>query len=87
MGGIVGLGLWVTLYSTALLYSWRNRDNQLVVIASSLIIFGLVAGLTEGGAILSRPKEHWFLIWIPIALLSAIWISESNKNKSVKKSD
>jgi O-antigen ligase len=80
-GGIVGLTLWLTLYTIALLYSWRNRDNYLVMIASALLVFGFAAGLTEGGEFLTRPKEHWFLIWIPFALLSAAWVSNTQQNE------
>lgn len=68
-GGFVGLSIWLALYTMALLYAWRNRANYHVMIASALLVFGLAAGLTEGGAFMSRPKEHWFLIWIPFALL------------------
>ncbi len=40
--------------------------------------YGLVAGMTEGGSFLSRPNEHWFLIWIPLALVAAFTVrSES----------
>jgi len=66
------------LYTIALVYSWRNRSNPAVVIASALLIFGLVAGLTEGRDFLSRPKEHWFLIWIPFALTISAWIGASS---------
>lgn len=68
-GGVVGLALWTTLYAIALIYSWRNRSNNSALIASALLVFGLAAGLTEGRDFLSRPKEHWFLIWIPFALI------------------
>ena len=27
-------------------------------------MYGIGAGLTEGGGIISRPKEHWYLLWI-----------------------
>lgn len=77
-GGLVGLVLWTVLYTIALGYSWRNRSNPEVVIASALLIFGLVAGLTEGRDFLSRPKEHWFLIWIPFALTINAWIGASS---------
>jgi O-antigen ligase len=69
--GVVGLTLWLSLYIVALTFSWRNRKNPLVIIASTLLVFGFAAGMTEGGAFLSRPKEHWFLIWIPMTLLFA----------------
>ncbi len=73
-GGLVGLGLWVALYGIALTYIWRNRTNPSVLIASALLVFGLVSGLTEGRDFLSRPKEHWFLIWIPFSLLLHAWL-------------
>ena len=79
-GGIVGLLLWLTLYTTALVFAWRNRQNRLVLLASSALIFGFTAGLTEGNAFLSRPKEHWFLIWIPFSLLAAAWTVKKAKN-------
>lgn len=69
--GIIGLLLWLAIYTAAFLSSWRYRRNPAVLICSVAVMSGLVAGLTEGISYLSRPKEHWFLIWIPLALLSA----------------
>lgn len=80
-GGLVGLTLWLALYAIALLYSWRNRDNHSVMTASSLLVFGFTAGLTDGVAFMSRPEEHWFLIWIPFALLSSTWIVNDKKSE------
>lgn len=81
-GGIVGLMLWLLLYGVALCFAWRNRHDQLVALASTALIFGIAAGLTEGGAFMSRPKEHWFLIWIPMALLAAAWLRQKPGNYS-----
>ena len=73
MGGMVGLALWMALYAAALYESWRWRDDALVQIFSATMLYGLAAGMTEGGSFISRPKEHWFLIWIPLSLLAAAW--------------
>lgn len=70
-GGVVGLTLWLAMYAYAMVYAWQRRDQPSVLIASTLVVYGFVAGLTEGNAFFSRPKEHWFLIWIPLALLAA----------------
>jgi len=70
-GGIVGLALWMALYGVALAEAWRLRQNKWVLVCSAAVIYGLAAGMTEGGSFFSRPKEHWFLIWIPLALLAA----------------
>jgi O-antigen ligase len=73
-GGLTGLLMWISLYALALLFAWRNRHNPLVMTASALVVYGLGAGLTEGRGFLTRPSEHWFLIWIPITLLTAALI-------------
>ncbi len=70
-GGIGGGLLWLALYLTAFRENWRWRSNQWVMACSATVIYGLMAGMTEGGSFLSRPKEHWFLIWIPLALTAA----------------
>lgn len=70
-GGVFGLVLWLLLYLVALERSWQLRSDKWVLVCSATVVYGLAAGMTEGGSFLSRPKEHWFLIWIPLALLSA----------------
>ncbi|MEF8732590.1 MAG: O-antigen ligase family protein [Candidatus Accumulibacter meliphilus] len=69
--GIVGLSLWLALNAVALSLCWRNRHRQGFLVGGALLIYGAGAGLAEGGWILSRPKEHWFLTWIPLALIAA----------------
>lgn len=67
--GIVGLVLWLGLYGAAARWCWQLRRDPLMVIASTWLVYGFAAGLTEGNAFFSRPKEHWFLIWIPMAMV------------------
>lgn len=70
-GGLVGLGIWLLLYGVVMRFAWRNRNDIFILAASTALVFGFIAGLTEGKAFISRPKEHWFLIWIPLSLLAA----------------
>ncbi|MEB0044867.1 MULTISPECIES: O-antigen ligase family protein [unclassified Pseudomonas] len=74
--GIFGLIPWLFFQAWALLSSWRHRLQPLFIMASTWLVFGIGAGLTEGGGILSRPKEHWFLLWIPLALIAALTIKQ-----------
>lgn len=78
-GGFLGLGLWLLLYTTAICFAWRNRRDMLILAASTTVIFGLVAGLTEGRDFVSRPKEHWYLIWIPLSVLAATWTCKEER--------
>ncbi|SDI89823.1 O-antigen ligase [Pseudomonas flavescens] len=72
--GLIGLGLWGLMYAFALLRCLHLRAQPRFQIASALLVYGLCAGLTEGGNFLARPNESWFLIWIPLALLCALSI-------------
>ncbi|HCD6622081.1 TPA: O-antigen ligase family protein [Pseudomonas aeruginosa] len=81
-GGIVGLLLWSAIYALAFVFAWKNRRDPMVLLASTWLVFGLASGLTEGNAFMSRPKEHWFLIWIPLALLYALWVRKSARDKN-----
>jgi len=74
--GIIGLLPWLYFQARGLLCSWRCRLQPLFIIASAWLAFGIGAGLTEGGGIISRPKEHWFLLWIPLALIAALSINQ-----------
>ncbi|OLS61068.1 bifunctional O-antigen ligase/aminoglycoside phosphotransferase family protein [Pseudomonas putida] len=73
--GVVGFVPWIGMIAYALYSGWRHRESKYFVLVSTLLAFGIGAGLTEGGGILSRPKEHWFLIWIPLALMAALNIA------------
>ncbi|CAM3672187.1 O-antigen ligase family protein [Ectopseudomonas alcaliphila] len=70
--GLVGGAMWLAIYVYSLLSAWRLRGSGLVLISSTLLVFGFAAGMTEGGSFMSRPKEHWFLIWIPLAIHLAV---------------
>ncbi|NWL80736.1 ligase [Pseudomonas taiwanensis] len=80
--GAIGLVLWVTLYVVAFRFAWRHREQPWVMISSALLVFGLAASMTEGGSFLSRPKEHWFLIWIPMALMVSAELIDRFKSTS-----
>jgi O-antigen ligase len=81
--GIVGMAFWLSLYTCALVFAWRNRKEPLIMMASALLVFGFVAGMTEGGSFISRPKEHWFLVWIPMTLLFSAELMQTHKDKYV----
>lgn len=74
--GIIGLLPWLFFLAWGFITSWRHRVQPLLIIASTWLAFGIGAGLTEGGGIISRPKEHWFLLWIPLALIAALSINQ-----------
>lgn len=83
-GGITGFALWALLYMVALVCCWRHRNEPAFTIAGTWLIFGLGAGLTEGAAFMSRPKEHWLLIWLPIAFVYGLAVVQQKKTGIAK---
>jgi len=80
--GLVGFFTWlITLTYLFRLYI-RQSGNILISMAGAALVYGVVAGMTEGGGFFTRPKEVWFLIWLPIASLIA---SEASLIKQTKK--
>jgi O-antigen ligase/tRNA A-37 threonylcarbamoyl transferase component Bud32 len=73
--GIIGFLPWLAMQLRGLFDCWRQRSQSLFILASSLMVFGIGASLTEGGDILYTPREHWFLLWIPLALMAALSIA------------
>lgn len=73
--GLIGLAIWLVMYSQALWRAFSNRTEANFQIASALMVYGIGAGLTEGGNFLSRPNESWFIIWIPLAICCALSIN------------
>lgn len=70
--GIPGLTLWLAMHAIALFQCWKHRKKMEFIVFGALLVYGIGAGLTEGGGILPRPKEQWLLTWIPLALIAAL---------------
>ncbi|SEE52672.1 O-antigen ligase [Pseudomonas palleroniana] len=78
--GIIGFIPWAFMLGWGLYKGLKQRAQPLFILASTLLAYGIGAGLTEGGGILSRPKEHWFLLWIPLALLAGLSIAQRRRS-------
>ncbi|KTC64276.1 polymerase, partial [Pseudomonas fluorescens ABAC62] len=80
--GIIGFIPWAFMLGWGLYKGFKERAQKLFLLTSALLAYGIGAGLTEGGGILSRPKEHWFLLWIPLALLAGLSIAQRRRKLS-----
>lgn len=70
--GFIGGVLWLFLLFQLTTIFYRNKDHAFAQISMAMLIYGLSAGMLEGGSVFSRPKEVWFLCWLPIALLFVV---------------
>lgn len=78
--GIIGFIPWAFMLGWGLYKGLQQRAQPLFILASSLLAYGIGAGLTEGGGILSRPKEHWFLLWIPLAIITGLSLAQRHRS-------
>ena len=72
--GLIGLTIWASMYALVFYRCIKYRSDASMQIGSALLVYGIGAGLTEGGNFLSRPNESWFMIWIPLSLCCALSI-------------
>ena len=70
--GAIGLAIFLVFLCTLFYFVIKYKYVPDIVIAATLVVYGLSAGLTEGGGILSRPGAYWFKFWFPISYLLAV---------------
>ncbi|QLF94163.1 O-antigen ligase family protein [Pseudomonas sp. ABC1] len=68
--GAVGSIIWGCVWGATLLAGWRCRASGLGAALLGIWFFASIAFLTDGDAsgLWSKPRELWFLSWIPLLL-------------------
>ena len=66
-GGIVGLGLFLTLIGQVI-YTQVKNPTRLTIYVLPLLVFGLVCLVFDGNRLVRKVDFTWLLIWLPIAL-------------------
>jgi len=79
--GVVGFLLWTAIYWQVLKFTIIKDNTPISRLFFLVCIFGASCALTEGSAFFSRPKEQWYIIWVPIALVVALQIGRSLKRQ------
>jgi O-antigen ligase len=70
-GGMVGLLLLLPIYVLALRQGLKRALAGQSALYLSLFIFGLVCVLADVDQIVTRPRELWIILWLPLACLVA----------------
>ncbi|TBU92867.1 hypothetical protein DNJ95_12705 [Stutzerimonas kirkiae] len=70
--GLVALLLLLWGLSMLCLKAWRLREHPWVRLAFPVLVFALVAMLTDVERIFTRPNVYWTLFWLPVAILLAV---------------
>lgn len=67
--GVVGFALFLLLLGTVLLKAWRLRADLAARVALAVLVFALVAMVSDISSIFSRPSPYWVVLWLPIGLI------------------
>lgn len=70
-GGIVGLALLLLVYFYALRCALKMAVRERRSLYLCLFLFGLVCVLVDTDQIVTRPRELWVILWLPLACLIA----------------
>jgi len=70
--GAVGFVVWALIHIEAFRSLLARSTSPHALAVLGILTYGVVAGLMEGGDYVSRAKEHWYLIWWPIACVLAL---------------
>jgi len=83
--GALGLLLWCGVWALACrgLLCLKN-DVEVKFLGVSLIIFSMVAGMFDGDGPFVKPREVWFISWLPL-VLCIIWSLEGEGFSRVRK--
>jgi len=78
--GVIGLIIWIVFYASLARDFFRSEKTPLIMFSGCLAIFGFGSGITDGMTYLSRPKEHWFILWLPFSmLLASVLVSKESR--------
>jgi O-antigen ligase len=66
--GLVGLALFMLLWSCAAWRGWQHRHTPLGRALLALLVFSSVSLLTDGIGLWLKPNADWFVTWLPLTI-------------------
>ncbi|WP_288376200.1 O-antigen ligase family protein [uncultured Pseudomonas sp.] len=79
--GLISLSLLLLAIGAVLWRSWGARDEYWIQIAVPVLIFALIAMLTDVERILVRPGDMWVVFWLPVAVVLATISRDRKANR------
>ncbi|MAT92000.1 MAG: hypothetical protein CME59_05320 [Halioglobus sp.] len=70
-GGLLGLGLLLPVYALALRRGLQRALSGNDALPLALFTFGMVCVLADVDQAVTRPRELWIILWLPLGLLVA----------------
>lgn len=70
--GIVGVSLFALLLLSLLWKGWVCRAQPLARLGLALLVFAMLAMVSDVYAIFHRPSPYWVLVWFPVGMLLGV---------------
>jgi hypothetical protein len=70
--GIVGILLFAAMLISLLWKGWSCRTQPLARLGLALLVFAIVAMVSDVYAIFTRPSSYWVLLWFPVGILLGV---------------
>lgn len=77
--GIVGILLFAALLISLLWKGWVCRAAPLARLGLALLVFAMVAMVSDVYAIFTRPGPYWVLFWFPVGILLGVQKPEAER--------
>lgn len=82
--GIVGIALFLVFMASLLWKGWRCRSNPLALLGLGLLVFAMVAMVSDVYAIFHRPSPYWVLVWLPVGVLLGVKVPQRQPDPYVR---
>ncbi|KRW62280.1 hypothetical protein AO726_02325 [Pseudomonas sp. TTU2014-080ASC] len=70
--GIVGISLFVALLLSLLWKGWQCREQPIALLGLALLVFAMVAMISDVYAVFHRPSPYWVIFWFPVGILLGV---------------
>lgn len=70
--GVIGIALFVALLLSLLWKGWQCREQPLACLGLALLVFAMVAMVSDVYAIFHRPSPYWVIVWFPVGILLGV---------------
>lgn len=78
--GVVGIGLFALLLLSLLWKGWVCRAEPLARLGLALLVFAMLAMVSDVYAIFHRLSPYWVLVWFPVGILLGVRHPQANQN-------
>lgn len=82
--GVVGLVLFLVFIASLLWKGWQCRSNPLALLGMGLLVFAMVAMVSDVYAIFHRPSPYWVLVWLPVGVLLGVKVPQRQPDPYVR---